>query len=164
MNKENYMKEWREKHREHLSAYNKRYQQEHREEIRERRKKYRARNKDKIKETTAKWKENNPDYSRKYYQANAEKLRKKSLSWAKEHRETVNKSAIRRRENRYGSAHIAVQYAIKIGKLVKMPCEVCGEEMSEAHHDDYNSPLEVRWLCKKCHTEWHRHNTAKGLE
>jgi len=45
--------------------------------------------------------------------------------------------------------------------LVKYPCEVCGEENSEAHHLDYNDPLNVLWLCKKHHREWH--NGRDGL-
>ncbi len=46
--------------------------------------------------------------------------------------------------------------AIKQGKLVRQLCEVCGNTKSEAHHDDYSKPLDVRWLCKKHHTEVHR--------
>lgn len=44
-------------------------------------------------------------------------------------------------------------YAIKTGKLIKQPCEVCGEINVHAHHDDYSKPFEVRWLCRKHHRE-----------
>lgn len=40
--------------------------------------------------------------------------------------------------------------------LERKPCEMCGEERSDAHHDDYSKPLEVRWLCRKHHMELHR--------
>lgn len=46
-----------------------------------------------------------------------------------------------------------VANAIKYGKLIKQPCEVCGAEKVEAHHTDYRSPLKVNWLCRKHHME-----------
>ena len=42
------------------------------------------------------------------------------------------------------------------GKLVPKPCEVCGG-LAEKHHDDYDKPLSVRWLCRYHHRELHRH-------
>lgn len=36
------------------------------------------------------------------------------------------------------------------GKLIQLPCEECGEEDSEMHHKDYDKPLEVTWLCRRC--------------
>lgn len=46
---------------------------------------------------------------------------------------------------------------IKIGKLIKEPCEVCGtNELIEAHHDDYTKPMDIRWLCRKHHREHHK--------
>lgn len=36
-------------------------------------------------------------------------------------------------------------------------CSQCGGTvMVEAHHDDYNKPFEVRWLCRICHRRWHK--------
>lgn len=47
-------------------------------------------------------------------------------------------------------------WAIKSGKLTRLPCESCGATKSEAHHEDYSKPLEVKWLCRKCHGAAHR--------
>lgn len=53
-------------------------------------------------------------------------------------------------------ATVAVHNAIKRGKMQKKPCEVCGAEKVEAHHDDYSKPLDVMWLCRKHHATLHR--------
>jgi hypothetical protein len=53
------------------------------------------------------------------------------------------------------AARKAVQDAVRAGKLIRQPCEKCGELKSEGHHDDYTKPLEVRWLCRTHHTEHH---------
>ena len=45
--------------------------------------------------------------------------------------------------------------AIRDGRLIRQPCEVCRAEKVEAHHDDYSKPLDVRWLCRKHHLEHH---------
>ncbi len=65
-------------------------------------------------------------------------------------------------------AHNLTEKAIAKGLLVPKPCEVCGLEgrtedgrnLIQAHHDDYNKPLSVRWLCQKHHHEWHQTNRA----
>jgi hypothetical protein len=59
-------------------------------------------------------------------------------------------------------AHNLVEKAVAKGILVPRPCEVCGNPKAQAHHDDYQQPLQVRWLCKKHHHEWHKHNSAKN--
>jgi hypothetical protein len=59
------------------------------------------------------------------------------------------------------SAHIITGNAIRDGKLIKKPCEVCGKKKVDAHHDDYNKPLIVRWLCRKHHMEHHKKERAK---
>jgi hypothetical protein len=37
---------------------------------------------------------------------------------------------------------------------MRQPCEVCGSP-AEAHHDDYDKPLDVRWLCFEHHRAHH---------
>ena len=50
-----------------------------------------------------------------------------------------------------------VEIAVKNGTLTRQPCEVCGgTEDLRGHHDDYNKPLDVRWLCATHHYEWHK--------
>ena len=68
----------------------------------------------------------------------------------------VERNAIKR------AAHILTGNAIRDGRLLKEPCEVCGSEVVHAHHDDYAEPLSVRWLCDEHHNQWHMEN-GEGL-
>ena len=46
-----------------------------------------------------------------------------------------------------------LEKAVRAG-LVQRPalCEVCGcSAKVQGHHDDYTKPLDVRWLCPRCH-------------
>ena len=52
-------------------------------------------------------------------------------------------------------AHNAVNYAVKVGKLIRGICEVCGDPKTEAHHYDYSKKLDVRWFCGNHHREEH---------
>lgn len=49
-------------------------------------------------------------------------------------------------------ANTVVARAIKSGELLRQPCSVCGcDEDVEAHHEDYDKPLDVIWLCTRHH-------------
>ncbi len=70
-------------------------------------------------------------------------------------------------------AHDILERATRNGELVNpRVCSICGGQSTfadgrtsiQGHHDDYNKPLDVRWLCQKCHHEWHRHNQPKIYE
>jgi hypothetical protein len=52
-------------------------------------------------------------------------------------------------------AHNAVARALRNGLLKRQPCEVCGEVRVDAHHPDYDRPLDVRWLCRAHHAALH---------
>jgi hypothetical protein len=52
--------------------------------------------------------------------------------------------------------------AIRSGRLVRRPCEICGDtQYVDAHHDDYSQPLAVRWLCRSHHVQHHRAERAR---
>ena len=70
------------------------------------------------------------------------------------YRGTKKQFAIRKR------AQHLVEMAIERGEIEQSPCEVCGDPSAIGHHDDYAKPLEVRWLCKPHHFEWHSKNEA----
>lgn len=59
-------------------------------------------------------------------------------------------------EKRY-KAQQAVSTAIASGKLIRWPgCAACKRKRNlEAHHYDYDRPLDVTWLCRKCHKATH---------
>ena len=62
------------------------------------------------------------------------------LKWNRNNREKVR-------------AHNKLKKAVDSGKLIRAKaCQRCGLECkTEGSHDDYSKPLEVEWLCRKCH-------------
>jgi hypothetical protein len=58
-------------------------------------------------------------------------------------------------------SHVALQSALRRGLVVRQPCEVCGEEKTDAHHHDYDRPLAVKWLCRRHHVLAHREAVNK---
>jgi hypothetical protein len=55
------------------------------------------------------------------------------------------------------SAMYKVKYAVKTGKITKQPCGRCQTTIDvQAHHESYDRPLNVTWLCRKHHKERHR--------
>jgi hypothetical protein len=53
-------------------------------------------------------------------------------------------------------AQRALRSALKVGLITQMPCKVCGDPDSEAHHGDYSKPMDVDWLCRLHHKAEHR--------
>jgi hypothetical protein len=66
-------------------------------------------------------------------------------------RHNANTAAYVQRHRLKDNAKCAVYQAKKRGQLEQQPCEVCGSENSQAHHDDYTRRLDVRWLCPTHH-------------
>jgi hypothetical protein len=59
--------------------------------------------------------------------------------------------AYRARNKEKHEARMAVFRAIRSGAMTRQACEICGNFPADAHHDDYATPLAVRWLCRKHH-------------
>jgi len=68
--------------------------------------------------------------------------------WRQDH-EATDEQRKRSNARRYLGVYLAR------GKIKRRPCQVCGESLVEPHHQDYNKPLAVVWLCRRHHMELH---------
>ncbi|MCF6112391.1 hypothetical protein [Mesorhizobium muleiense] len=59
-------------------------------------------------------------------------------------------------------AHSALRSALRKGLVVRGKCEVCGAENTDGHHDDYDRPMVVRWLCRLHHRHVHMKDRKTG--
>lgn len=94
---------------------------------------------------------------KKFYLSNTEKIKQYELERSKLTKRKKQQYLYTQRKRLHYPGkyrcHNIVATAIKDGRLIKMPCSVCGNVKSEAHHPDYRSPLKVVWLCLKHHRE-----------
>ncbi len=134
-------KAWYKKNSKDVIVKVRKYQETHVEELRQYRKEYYDKNKELLyeKDTTAN------ERQKKYYVRNRSKVLKRRYK-----ARSIGSGLIHRR------AQTKITNALASGKLKRKPCEVCGNPVSEGHHDDYDKPLEVRWLCSKHHGLCHR--------
>lgn len=76
-------------------------------------------------------------------------------------RKPTRQQVWRQRQPLAYAAHLHVGTLRRLGLLTPGPCEVCGAEKVDAHHDDYSAPGKVRWLCRKHHKAAHRKGGGK---
>lgn len=88
------------------------------------------------------------------------KLHKASRAWKQTNPERHAKLAREYRE-RHPEKIVAqnrLNYAVRKGRVVRLPCEVCGTtDRVHGHHPSYDPKdwYNVRWLCSVCHTSEH---------
>lgn len=94
----------------------------------------------------------------KYYHLNKEKFRERRRKYLKKYYE---KSELYKKKGLIGQK---LKYAIQNGKIKKRnSCEICHNSPVHGHHEDYSKPLEVIWLCPRCHGVLHRQYKEKGI-
>jgi hypothetical protein len=92
------------------------------------------------------WKRKNPQYDKNRFDADPA-LRKARNAYQREYSkiDSIKKKARKQ-----------VYVEVRAGRIIKQSCEECRIKKTEAHHDDYSKPLEVRWLCKRHHVAAHK--------
>lgn len=103
------------------------------------------------------------DRRKRYRDRNPEKFATWQRNWLRRHRYRDRLKLKTYRNNYYRlnrqklKAHKAVYRATLKGILVRpSTCSLCGSSRSiEAHHSNYLKPLDVKWLCRRCHGRLH---------
>lgn len=120
---------------------------------------YKRRNKDRIKK-----------YAHEYNIKNRARLAIKYKKWVNDNRDKIlryNKECYKRNPEKHIQkvlkyqalnpekikAHQVLRTAVKQGMVIKPEhCSNCNKPGKiEGHHDDYSKPLDVDWLCTRCH-------------
>jgi hypothetical protein len=119
--------------------------------------KYYQTHKKAINERNKKWAKEHPDFFKRYREDNIDRYRDIGSKYRKLHKKEISAKNKRWSENNPEKrrCHSVVAYAIKMGTLVRLPCFICGNPKTQAHHPDYTQPLNVIFLCHKHHWEVH---------
>lgn len=109
---------------------------------------WRAANQGQRREYNLAWRQANPsrkcEYGRAWYARNADQI-------------ALTDHERRQRNLPKGRARGAIGDLKKAGQIsAPWVCENCHTvEQLDGHHDDYQYPLQIRWLCRRCHQRWH---------
>ena len=99
-----------------------------------------------------------------YYYEHFEERNRQKKEWAQKNKEKLREyrrkyfAKYRIEQRLKAKAHWTLHNAIRYGKIKRENiCENCDKDgLLDAHHFDYNKPLEVQWLCHQCHLVKHR--------
>ncbi len=106
---------------------------------------------------TRKYYQSHTEYYKNYYKTLRENLTPKELAKKRDyfrvHNETYRQRPEVKEKNKTRQKTITL---INSGTIKKSPCEKCGEENVQAHHEDYSDAHNVKFLCVPCHSKLHK--------
>lgn len=94
-------------------------------------------------------------YAAKRHASDVEASRKYDRKRRQTEQGQLAKRALRERHKDKYAARKQVELAVAQGQIQRLPCEICGEVKSHAHHVSYDAPLLVTWLCHGHHMQTH---------
>lgn len=98
------------------------------------------------------WRKRRYEYQRAWYNSPAGQKYMKEWRARNRKRRVAHARAWDKRNPDRVMVYNIVKSAVKRGILKKGPCAECGiRGKTEAHHEDYSKPLDVKWLCRRCH-------------
>lgn len=105
------------------------------------------------------WRKKNPNYYKEYLKKNPDKRKDNNedvKNWRKRNPDYWNNYKKNPIEAKKVAARRILNNAITTNQIKRKDCEVktCSN-IGHAHHDNYNEPLNVRWLCIKHHKQYH---------
>lgn len=134
----------------------KEYYQLHKAEIAEKKRIY---------QQTEAYKTSHALVEKRYSQTDKAKAKRARYYATDKWKATRNKADLKRAKTEHRiaqtKAHRAVEHAIKMGRITKCPCSVCGDVKAFAHHPKgyaVENVFVITWLCRLHHNEAHRAN------
>jgi hypothetical protein len=147
-----------------LKQANKEYYLNNIDKLKEANKKHYEQNREKYLTRSKCWRLENPlkckEQNYRYYNQMNQEQKEKALERKRIYDKT-DKGKLKSKTYRQGKKWIArytFRNAIRDGKIKKETiCQLClSDKWVEGHHADYDKPLIVVWVCRKCHAAIHK--------
>ena len=100
-----------------------------------------------------------PELRAQYYRSRERRIAAMKEYQSTEKGKQVQRDSTQRMSEKYPEKLACREQTKKLinkGELTKLPCEICGYEKVQCHHEDYTKPERVRWLCTEHHKILHR--------
>jgi len=108
--------------------------------------------------------------NRKYKQKNKEHLKEYQKQYRQKNKSKLREKALEKRVDtiKERKARHKLENEVRYGRII--PPNICSNPDCKGkskrivgHHEDYNKPLQVEWLCHDCHMNLHADKREKGV-